>query len=159
MIASPGGHPKDINLYQAQKALGHAALVTKPGGTVILVAACPEGTGSKSYETWMTDPRMASHLAVIERFRQEGYHIGPHKAFQISRDTSRVRLAFVTDMAPDFARHLLLNPVADQPGMAPQAQLAQALTDALGDLPAGARIGVMPWANATIPCQVSRSCQ
>ena len=49
IIASPGGHPKDINLYQAQKALAHASLVMEDGGTVILVAACPEGTGSTSY--------------------------------------------------------------------------------------------------------------
>ena len=110
MIVSPGGHPKDINLYQAQKALGHAALVTRPGGTVILAAACPEGTGSRSYETWMADPGMTSHEAVLARYHREGYHIGPHKAFQISRDASRVRLLFVSDMAPDFARHLLLNP-------------------------------------------------
>ena len=33
VIASPGGHPKDINLYQAQKALAHAARIAKPGGT------------------------------------------------------------------------------------------------------------------------------
>ena len=33
LIASPGGHPKDINLYQAQKALGHAARVTRKGGS------------------------------------------------------------------------------------------------------------------------------
>ena len=61
MIVSPGGHPKDINIYQAQKALGHATLVTQPGGTVILAAACPEGTGSKGYEAFMADPGMTSH--------------------------------------------------------------------------------------------------
>lgn len=151
MIVSPGGHPKDINLYQAQKALGHATLVTRPGGTVILAAACPEGTGSKSYEAWMAEPGMTSHQAVLDRYSREGYRIGPHKAFQISRDASRIRLLFVSDMAPDFARRLLLNPVAGRPGVAPQAQLDRALSMALADLPAGARIGVMPWANATIP--------
>ncbi|MCX7706716.1 MAG: nickel-dependent lactate racemase, partial [Anaerolineae bacterium] len=151
MIVSPGGHPKDINLYQAQKALGHAALVTRAGGTVILAAACPEGTGSKGYEAFMADPAMTSHQAVLARYAREGYRIGPHKAWQISRDASRVRLITVTDMAPDFARRLLLNPVADRPGMAPQAQLDAALAQALADLPDNARIGVMPLANTTIP--------
>ena len=69
MVVSPGGHPKDINLYQAQKALGHATRVSRKGGTIILVAACPEGTGSRSYEDWVTG--MASHEAVIERFQRE----------------------------------------------------------------------------------------
>ena len=32
MIASPGGHPKDINIYQAQKGMAQAAAVTKAGG-------------------------------------------------------------------------------------------------------------------------------
>ncbi|MGQ9766696.1 MAG: nickel-dependent lactate racemase [Anaerolineae bacterium] len=155
MIVSPGGHPKDINLYQAQKALGHATLVMKPGGTVILAAACPEGTGSQGYEAFMADPAMTNHLAVLARYAQEGYRIGPHKAWQISRDASRVRLIFVSDMAPDFARRLLLNPIADRPGMTPQAQLAAALARALADLPAQAQIGIMPLANATIPVLTS----
>jgi lactate racemase len=140
LIASPGGHPKDINLYQAQKALGHAARVTRLGGTVILAAACPEGTGSASYEKWVTG--MASHQAVLERFEREGFRIGPHKAFQIARDAAPRRLLVVTEMAPDFARQLLLTPYAT---------LEAALATALQGLPPTARIGVMPWANATIP--------
>jgi nickel-dependent lactate racemase len=151
MIVSPGGHPKDINIYQAQKALGHATLVMKPGGAVIVAAACPEGAGSRGYEAWMADAGMTSHEAVLERYGREGYRIGPHKAYQISRDASRVRLLFVTDMAPDYARRLLLNPVADRPGMDPQVQLERALSVALRDLALAARVGVMPWANATIP--------
>ncbi len=150
-IVSPGGHPKDINLYQGQKALGHAALVMRPGGTVILAAACPEGTGSKGYEAFMADPAMTTHEAVLARYAREGYRIGPHKAWQIARDASRLHLFFVSDMAPEFARHLLLNPIADPPSLAPQAQLDAALAQALADLSADARIGVMPWANATIP--------
>jgi len=44
--------------------------------------------------------------------------------------------------------------VADQPGVPPQAQLTQAVAAALTELPATAHIGVMPWANATIPLLV-----
>jgi len=151
MIIAPGGHPKDINIYQAQKALGHAALAMRPGGAVIWAAACPDGAGSKGYEAFMADPAMTSYEAVLARYAAEGYRLGPHKAWQIARDASRVRLRFISDMTPDFARHLLLNPVADRPGVPPQEQLAQAVATALAELPAGGRIGVMPWANATIP--------
>ncbi len=151
MIVSPGGHPKDINIYQAQKALGHATLAMRPGGTVILAAACPEGTGSAAYEAFMADPAMTSHEAVLARYQREGYRLGPHKAWQIARDASRVRLRFVTDMAPDFARRLLLNPVAERPDMTAQEQLTQAVADALIALPPAGHVGIMPWANATIP--------
>jgi len=142
MIVSPGGHPKDVNLYQAQKALAHAALVTRPGGTVLLAAACPDGTGSEAYDAWMADPAMTSHAAVLARFAREGYRIGPHKAFQISRDASRVTVRLHSTMAPALVAQLLLEPAADF-----QAAVARAV----GELPPGARIGVMPRANATIP--------
>ena len=151
LIVSPGGHPKDLNIYQAQKALGHATLAMRPGGTVIWAAACPDGAGSKGYEAFMADPAMTSHEVVLARYAAEGYRLGPHKAWQVARDASRVRLRFVSDMAPDLARHLLLNPVADRPGRSPQEQLVQAVAAALADLPDAAHIGVMPWANATIP--------
>jgi lactate racemase len=140
MIASPGGHPKDINLYQAQKALGHAARVTRQGGTIILVAACPEGTGNRSYEDWVTG--MVSHQAVLERFQGEGFRIGPHKAFQIARDAAPRRVLMVTQMPPDLVQRLLLTPCAS---------LEAALAIALPGLPPAARVGIMPWANATIP--------
>ena len=154
IIASPGGHPKDINLYQAQKALAHASLVMKEGGTVVLVAACPEGTGSASYERWMESMtpdsgwgkdwivNRAAYEAVIERFRREGFCAGPHKAYLIARDASRVRTLMLSEMPLDFVRRLLLNPVAS---------LDEGISLALGDLPPGARVGVMPAANSTIP--------
>lgn len=142
MIASPGGHPKDINLYQAQKALAHAALVARPGGTILLAAACPEGTGSRVYEEWMRQPGLISHEAVIRRFTDEGYRIGPHKAFQISRDASRFRVLLHSDMPAALVTRLLLTPAPD---------FQAAVADAVRHLAPGSRIGVMPLANATIP--------
>jgi nickel-dependent lactate racemase len=140
MLASPGGHPKDINMYQAQKGLAHAALVTKTGGSIILAAACPEGSGSAKYEQWLAG--MTSHEAVMARFAQEGFRVGPHKAFQYARDATRLRLLFLSDLPPDFMKAMLLTPVAS---------LAEGVALALADLPPTARIGVMPQANATIP--------
>lgn len=142
MIVAPGGHPKDVNLYQAQKALAHAALVTRPGGTILLAAACPDGTGSQAYEDWMRDPDMTSHEEVIARFSREGYRIGPHKAVLISRDASRFRVLLHSAMPPRFVERLLLTPIPD---------FQQAVTDAVEALPRGSRIGIMPRANATIP--------
>jgi nickel-dependent lactate racemase len=140
VIASPGGHPKDINVYQAQKALAHAARVTRQGGTIILAAACPEGSGSASYENWVGD--MKSHQQVLECFRKEGYRIGPHKAFQIARDAVERRVLLVTQMTAELAEKLLFNSCPS---------LDAALELALTGLPRSARIGIIPWANSTIP--------
>lgn len=142
MIVSPGGHPKDINVYQAQKGLAHAALAMKDGGTVILCAACPEGTGSQSYEQWITDDTKHSHEDVFSRFEQEGFQVGPHKAFQISRDAARIHVMLISEMPPDFVRQLLLHPLPN---------LQTALDKVLANLSDEARIGIMPSANNTIP--------
>ena len=107
MIASPGGHPKDINLYQAQKGLAHAALATRNGGRLVLCAACPEGSGSADYESWMMNLSARSHEAVFERFQREGFRVGPHKAFQISRDAARIHTALVSELDDALARRLL----------------------------------------------------
>ncbi len=140
IISSPGGHPKDINVYQSQKGLAHAALITRCGGTIILVAACPEGTGSAHYEDWMSDKE--SNEMVLERFRAEGFRIGPHKAFQIARDLAQAHLMFCSTMDRQRSRALLLNPVAD---------LQAAVDFALPDLNPGDRVGVLPHASSTIP--------
>ncbi len=140
MITSPGGHPKDINLYQAQKALAHAALVTKEQGTIILCAACPEGTGGSHYDQWMRDKTM--HAEVLEAFQREGYRLGAHKAFMISRDAIHRRVLFVTQMPANLVTRCLLTPCES---------LAQALSVALGRLAPDARVGILPFANSTIP--------
>jgi nickel-dependent lactate racemase len=140
MISSPGGHPKDINLYQSQKGLAHAALITKPGGTIILAAACPEGTGSPHYEEWMLEKK--SYEDVFQSFSTEGFRIGPHKAYQIARDASKVNFMFYSEMDLDYSKALLLNPVTD---------LQMALEAALAELKPGEHVGFLPHASSTIP--------
>jgi nickel-dependent lactate racemase len=144
VIASAGGHPKDLNLYQAQKALAHAALVTRDEGTVIVVAACPEGTGSRGYETWMEG--LGSHQEVFARFEREPFRVGPHKAYLFSRDAFRVRAFLVSEMVPERVQRLLLRPAAS---------VDAALKLVLPDLPDDARVGILPRASSTIPSVTS----
>ncbi len=140
VVSSPGGHPKDINLYQAQKGLAHAAMITKTGGTIILVAACPEGSGSRHYEEWMQGKR--SHTQVIKSFFSSEFRVGPHKGYLIARDAERCRLLFCSEMETELAKSLLLNPVGD---------LQSALDLALRGIDKPVQIGVMMHASTTIP--------
>ncbi len=140
VIASPGGHPKDINVYQAQKGLYHASLVARPGARLLLAAACPEGTGSRAYETWMQGK--TSYAQIFEAFAREGFQIGRHKAYQLARDGSQVRLRLLSEMPPDFARFLLFDPIDNW----------QAAVDAAAaELPPGEPVAILPRASATIP--------
>jgi nickel-dependent lactate racemase len=140
VIASPGGHPKDINVYQSQKALASAVRITRPGSTVILTAACPDGSGSIHYESWISGKK--SYAEVLEAYQTEGFRIGPHKAYQFARDTAQTRLMFFSDMPDDLAQTLLLHPVP---------ALQSAVDSALSTLQPGERIAVIPHATSTIP--------
>lgn len=46
VIASAGGYPKDINLYQVSKAFSGSVEGVKEGGTLIIVAECIEDMGT-----------------------------------------------------------------------------------------------------------------
>jgi nickel-dependent lactate racemase len=140
LISSPGGYPKDINVYQSQKALAHAARITIPGGTIILAAACSEGTGSPHYEEWVG--RRKSNIDVMAKFIEEGFRIGPHKAYLIARDATRYRLLTCSELQTDLAERLLLNPAED---------LQTAIDHAVQALKPGDRIGILAHATSTIP--------
>lgn len=140
VIASPGGYPKDINLYQSQKALAGAAKITRRGGTVILAAACKEGTGNRDYERFMD--RVSSHQEVIERFKQEGFSLGPHKAVQIAMDAIRVNVILVSELDPRMVRKCLLTPASS---------IDEALSSSPVVLSGETEVGIMPQASFTIP--------
>jgi nickel-dependent lactate racemase len=143
VIASAGGYPKDINFYQAQKALTHAAMFTRDGGTIILLAACAEGLGSAGFARIMSGAQTFEE--VYAKFRQQGFEVGPHKALLVGRDAQRVRIIVVSDMSAETVRGILLTP-AESP--------AAALALALGGLPepaASLRAVVLPIATITVP--------
>ncbi len=141
MITCPGGYPKDINLYQAHKAVSCANRVTRANGQIILVAACEDGVGSAGYASYMARS-FPSHEAVMAQFVQEPFQIGAHKAYIFARDAIRVQTIWiVSDIPPAQVKQLLLTP----------APLEQALAAAVNPLPPTARVGIMPYANATIP--------
>lgn len=52
VIASCGGYPKDINLYQGIKTLLNMGQAVKPGGTMIFIAQCPDGGGAPDFFDW-----------------------------------------------------------------------------------------------------------
>jgi nickel-dependent lactate racemase len=51
-LASPGGFPWDISLYQSIKTLANASFATREGGTIILVTECRDGVGPPDWVQW-----------------------------------------------------------------------------------------------------------
>lgn len=94
VITSPGGYPRDTNLYQAQKALSVAELIGKPGCVFILVAECKDGIGEGVFKDWLVESD--SPEEVIERFKREGYDVGSNKAFMYARAMCKGRIIVVS---------------------------------------------------------------
>jgi lactate racemase len=102
VITSPGGYPKDINLYQSQKAITHVCQIAKEKGTIILVAECSQGLGSQEFENYLR--QFSSLNAVIEAFRNMKFEIGPHKAYQLATQAVRNRIIVVSSLKPHIIR-------------------------------------------------------
>jgi nickel-dependent lactate racemase len=49
VITTSAGYPLDLTFYQAIKGVTSAAHIVKPGGRILLVAACPEGAGAPEF--------------------------------------------------------------------------------------------------------------
>ena len=141
VIASPGGHPKDINLYQAEKGLTHAARITRDKGWVILLAACPEGSGSQAFEDYMASAK--SHKEIIQQFKEGFFKVGPHKAYQIAREAVRVNLILISQINSKIVKRWMLTPS--------RPDLLQALLHwILDQLPDNPRIALLPAATRTM---------
>ena len=108
VIASPGGNPKDINLYQSQKAIEEATLVVEPGGNVLVTASCDEGSGSADFESWMEE---AVEPSDIIRRIQENFVMGGHKAYQIAREVQRAKVHLLSEINPGRVRAWMMHPI------------------------------------------------
>jgi nickel-dependent lactate racemase len=82
VVSSAGGYPKDINLYQSQKALENIKDAARPGGTIILAASCCEGFGEDVFEEWMMEAR--DYDSISTRLKND-FVLGGHKAVAVSR--------------------------------------------------------------------------
>ena len=58
VVASAGGYPKDINLYQTIKLLSNALSAVQPGGTMILLSRCSEGFGNPDTDLIMNTKKI-----------------------------------------------------------------------------------------------------
>lgn len=110
VISSIGGFPKDINLYQAQKALDNAKHAVKDGGIIILVASCREGLGEKVFEDWIMAAEKPQDL--IDRVKTK-FELGGHKAAAIAMVLNKARVFLVSELQGDFVKNIFLEPYQD----------------------------------------------
>ena len=138
MVVSAGGRPKDLNLYQAQKALDNAKAAVRPGGILILAAECPEGLGEPTFEDWMLKLSPREQLRCI----REDFQLGGHKAAAIAMTLEKADVYLVSDLEPEFVRSIFLTP---------QPSVQEALNKAFEKLGPKATVLAMPYGGSTRP--------
>jgi nickel-dependent lactate racemase len=138
VIASAGGHPRDINLYQAHKALEHSFQVVRPKGCIILAARCAEGFGpDKFVEVLQSGDREKALREVRKNFSVAG-----HTAFATLLKASLVHVILVSDLD---SRILM------RAGLRPAGSLDEAITMAREILGEGKPAYFLPRAGQVLP--------
>jgi len=138
VIVSCGGFPKDINLFQANKALDNATQAVKEGGSIILVAECAEGIGNQVYECWNRECRSPDD--AIERFKK-CFEFGGHKTAIIAKTSKKFKLYLVSKLSDEQTRNAFFTPMAS---------IKDALSAVLSENP-DAKIHLMPHGGQTLP--------
>jgi len=134
VITTGGGYPLDLTYYQCIKGVTAASHILKPGGKMLLLAACREGIGSPEFSGIVrTFPDWRSCLdgldgrpVIIDQWQLE-------KLALVARRTD---VLWCVPGVPAEDRRYLWGPTFDRP---------QAAVDALSAaLPASASVAVIP---------------
>jgi len=141
VIAASGGFPKDVNLYQAQKALLHASIAVKDGGTIILAAECLEGVGEELFTNTMQLSKTPQE--IIDNFSKQEFKVGAHKAYLWGISLKKARVIMVADGIDQTTAEIMQVEKTET--------LQEAIDLVLGSLSENPKIYVMPKAPSTIP--------
>ena len=135
VIASCGGFPRDINLYQSSKTLINAFQAVRPGGKLFFFSECREGGGPAAFFDWSRYQRDGSLDAQMRRhFTIAGYIF--YVCCEIAAQTEcHILSAIPADTLAPMRIH----------GHASAAELAPLL-----DFGAG-RVAVLPHGGSTVP--------
>lgn len=117
VIVSPGGMPKDIDLIQSHKTVQYATRALEPGGTLVLLARCPDGIGNPRFHEYFPLDDMKAMLAQL----REGGPFNGHTALALHSKAERFRIILISELKPAMVRRFGFEP-------------ADSLEDALGML-------------------------
>ncbi len=135
VIASCGGYPKDINLYQAVKTLLNASQALKDGGTLVFLAECREGGGTPAFFDWikpLKDDRLDEALRA-------GFTISGYIFYAACEAIARVKVLMLTQLKPDVAASMSLEAYDDISSLSKKLDLL------------GKDVYVMPYGGAVVP--------
>jgi nickel-dependent lactate racemase len=101
VVSTNGGYPLDQNIYQCGKGILAAAATCKPGGVIVMVAACEDGHGSEPFYNWFRGTSGPEEiLRRLEATPKERTLVDQWGAQMIVQVQVKHRIVFVTDQCP-----------------------------------------------------------
>lgn len=120
VVASCGGHPKDINFIQAHKTYDNIVAACKPGGKIFLAAKCTGGVGSDTFPDWLRYKNEKEFTAnLIENFDIHG-----QTALATVRKSASYETVLLSDLDPAKVRAMGIRPASDIESFTKEASLA-----------------------------------
>lgn len=139
VIASPGGYPKDIDLYQTHKAIENAMLAVKKGGIIIIAGECRDGLGEESFAEALNGE--LSPLELMEELKNN-FILGRHKASRIANINLNTEIYLVSHLTDEIKKNLFLKSFDS---------LQEAFSQALKVQGEKAKVLVIPYGGSTLP--------
>ena len=135
VIASCGGYPKDINLYQGIKTLLNMGQAVKPGGTMIFVAQCPDGGGAPDFFDWSRSLKTNSLDADL----RAGFTIAGYIFYAGCEVIRGGRVLMLTELSPETLRDMGIEGYTDMQQLLASVDFT------------GKDVIVMPHGGSTVP--------
>ena len=149
MVVAGIGHPKDVNLYQASRAVTYLAWaptpILKPNGVIIIAAHAREGVGRGTGEQNFYHCYQAHEdiKTMLDRLRQKGFAPGAQRAYMLGKALMHHKVFVVGATCPYEVRKL---------GMTPFTNMVDALTEGKKRIQTEpAEVLVVPHALQTLP--------
>ncbi|MEW9123236.1 MAG: nickel-dependent lactate racemase [Thermotaleaceae bacterium] len=140
LIASAGGYPKDINLYQTVKTLDNCIFGGKEDSVLILLSECRDGLGAEEFLEWFRYDTLEKMESALKRnFTVPGY-----AAYKTAYGAKYRKLILISSLADDVVQKL-----GFIPAKSPQEALEIAYTYG-GENP---KITLMPYGANTLPIE------
>lgn len=137
VLASAGGYPHDLNLYQTVKAIVNVQKGVRPGGALVMASECSEGLGEvRDFGATLEMGLEAARRQLSQRFTVPAY-----AAYRLLEAASELAVVLVSSLPPETVRRA---------GLIPAGSLDEALTLACSRLPSNPATYVVLEAGSTL---------
>ncbi len=146
VVLSAGGYPKDIDFYQAHKALDNVLPIVKDGGCIVFIAECRDGVGNQTFYEWM---KSGMSIEEMEKKLKNDFKLGGHKAYYLAKALKNVKIFMMSSLPDDELENVFRIVPIESP--------EEGLKEALKHVGKNAKVKVVPYGTSILAMRVNHS--